>query len=323
MTSDFTKFNPQFQIISDIHLETPLSKSSYQKFQLELHASYLCLIGDIGLIKHAGLYIFLESLLKKTPNLTIFYVFGNHEYYEISMQMAHQKMEDFVKEMKWLYGDRLILMNRRRYDVGRKITVLGCTLWSRIVREQMLACGYRLTDFHRNRGIQGWDVENHLKEHQKDLDWLNQEIVKIEEEEPERQIIVLTHHSPTNDPRANDPRHEANEVSSGFVTDLSSEKCWTSPQVKLWAFGHTHYSCSYREEGTSKLVVANQGGYNKIELVTPPVGKVVVVEASDEAWETIFIEPKPKATKPKGSDPNSSQKLNDSVKEKTKWWRRF
>jgi hypothetical protein len=121
-----------------------------------------------------------------------------------------------------------------------------------------------LTDFNRNRGIQNWDVDSYCEEHKKDLEWLNQEIAKIEREDPERKIIVLTSHSPTIDPRANDPRHRYSDVSSEFVSDLSAEKCWTSVQVRLWAFGNT-----------GKLVVANQGGYNnKIRVSTTPFGRV-------------------------------------------------
>jgi hypothetical protein len=231
--------------------------------------------------------------------------------------MAYQKMEAFVAKMKLDYGDRLIFMNRRRFDVGKKISVLGCTLWSNILIEQRGACGLRLTDFSRNNGIQNWDVDSHRDEHQRDLEWLNQEVGKIEKEDPERQIVVLTHHSPTIDPRANDPKHQGSDVNSGFVTDLSAEKCWTSPQVKLWAFGHTHYSCSYQEEGTGKLVVANQGGYNnKIGTSTPPFGRVQVVEASDEAWELTTIESKPKLWKPKRSNLKSSQTLEEPAEKK-------
>lgn len=52
-------FDFQFQIISDIHLETSF-KQSYEKFHIEMHASNLCLVGDINLARHAGLYLFLE-----------------------------------------------------------------------------------------------------------------------------------------------------------------------------------------------------------------------------------------------------------------------
>lgn len=319
-------FNPQFQIISDIHLETPLIQPSYQTFKLDLQASYLCLLGDIGLVKDDGLFIFLENLLKRKPNLTIFYVFGNHEYYQISMKMAQKRMQDFVERMKHHYGNRIIILNRRRHDISPKITVLGCTLWSRILDNQLATANTMLTDFNSVTGIKDWDATKHLEEHGRDLEWLNAEVTKIERSEPHRQILVLTHHSPTYDPRANDPGHKDSTVSSGFVTDLSHEPCWLSQSVKCWAFGHTHHSFSYQDQTTNKLVLANQGGYNRVGMNGKPAGKVKIVEAMDTMWELLSDQQRP---------PTSSKKVSSQVIEvdhqaphsvgnnERSWWRRL
>jgi hypothetical protein len=67
-------FNPQFQIISDLHLETPLTLSSYSKFRLDLHAGYLCPLGDIGLIKDESLFTWIRKILVASPNVKVFYV---------------------------------------------------------------------------------------------------------------------------------------------------------------------------------------------------------------------------------------------------------
>jgi len=284
-------FNPQFQILSDIHLEKPLIRPSYQTFRLDLHTSYLCLLGDIGLVKDDGLLDFLEDLLKKTPNLTIFYLFGNHEYYQLSTAMAQSRMIHFAERMSRSYGNRFILLNRTRHDVSPKITVLGCTLWSHIKADQMLDVSQLLTDFNPTTGIRDWDPAKHMEEHQRDLNWLNSQIKDIETNEPHRQVIVLTHHSPTMDSRANDPRHAGSTVKSGFVTDLSQERCWNSKQVKLWCFGHTHYSFSYREEVTDKLVVANQNKHFR-SGETKSYSKTVLVEAREPLWEIVDIEEK-------------------------------
>jgi hypothetical protein len=315
-------FNPEFQIISDVHLETPLVQPSYQAFKLDLKASYLCLLGDIGLIKDDGLFTFLESLLKRTPNLTILYVFGNHEYYQLSMEMAQKKMDNFVGKMTYSYGNRLIILNRRRYDINGKITILGCTLWSRILDEQLSNANNILTDFNPIRGIQQWDPTKHLEEHARDLEWLNAEVAQIEQSEPHRQILVLTHHSPTYDPRANNPRHKGSTVSSGFVTDLSQEPCWISPLVKSWAFGHTHYSFSYREEATGKLVIANQGGYNRLGALTKSIGKVMIIESMDPVWDVLPEEqmpptPKKKLNEPKIDSPQGTRGIAE--REKSRW----
>ncbi|KAF2234282.1 Ser/Thr protein phosphatase superfamily protein [Viridothelium virens] len=235
---------PGLQIVSDLHLETPY-----------LHARYLCLLGDIGRIKDDGLSGFLESLLQQTPNLNIFYVFGNHEAYQLSIANATARMRD-----------RIFLLDRTRLDITPKVTVLGCTLWSNILPQEVQTVNLFLTDFHEERGIQGWTSNDHVDAHRRDLEWLNTEVEKIQRDEPYRQIAILTHHSPTKDPRANREQHLKGNVNSAFVTDLSSEPCWKSPQVKLWAFGHTHYNFPpFIDEVTGKLLFVNHKGYSKAE----------------------------------------------------------
>jgi len=299
-------FNSQFQVASDLHLETPLLQPSYLNFDLELHASYLCLLGDIGLIKDDGLFTFLEKLLKKTPNLTIFYVLGNHESYQISLSDARRRMNTFADCMKREYGNRFIFLDRRRHDISPTVTLLGCTLWTRILEEQYSEVVFGMTDFNEFRGIRDWTPQDHLDEHQKDLEWLNAEVARIQTKEPERQVVILTHHSPTLDHRSVAPRHQGSRVSSGFATDLSMEICWTSEVVKLWAFGHTHYSFSYRDESTSKLVVANQKGYNGIGAARPRIFKSLVVEATNPLWQIVDKgeEEEGRKSRPKPTIPN-------------------
>lgn len=149
----------------------------------------------------------------------------------------------------------------------------------------------RLTDFNEVRGIRGWGLDEHMAEHQKDVEWLNSQVKELGEREPQRQIIIATHHCPTIDVRAVDPKHRNSPISSGFMTDLSREPCWTSPAVKLWAFGHTHYSCVFYEgdDGGGKLVVANQGGYRGMDAAGEGV-RQVVIEAGVGAWKVVYMD---------------------------------
>ncbi|GKT59757.1 ser/thr protein phosphatase superfamily [Colletotrichum tofieldiae] len=69
-------------------------------------------------------------------------------------------------------------------------------------------------------------------------------MAKTTAEDPRREIVILTHHSPTEDSRT--------------VKQLQAN----SPQVKPWAFGHTHYTCVFADEGTGKRVYTNHEGYS-------------------------------------------------------------
>ena len=115
-----------------------------------------------------------------------------------------------------------------------------------------------VTDFH---AINDWTVGDHNAEHESDLAWLNSNVAEVEQKEPQREIIIFSYHSPTVLREANDPVHKESEVSSAFVSNLCEERCWTSPSVKLWVWGHTHFNCDFGDEDTGNRCVANQKGY--------------------------------------------------------------
>ncbi len=121
---------PAVQIASDLHLETPLTRPSYDAFlrSFSLHARYLCLLGDIGIVGDGMLFKFFESLLKKSTNLIILFVLGNHEPYRMSLESARVSVQAFSTSMTSLYGERFIFLDRKRYDINPNLTVLGCTL---------------------------------------------------------------------------------------------------------------------------------------------------------------------------------------------------
>ncbi|KAJ4362288.1 hypothetical protein N0V83_010381 [Neocucurbitaria cava] len=303
-------FAPQFQILSDLHLETPLSRPQYTTFNINAHANNFFLLGDIGLVKDNGLFIFLKQCLEQNPGARIFYILGNHEPYQTTLNLAVEKLRVFEEEAKLEYGGRFKFLFRNRYDLNQDITILGCTLWSAIQPHQATEVHTRLTDFNKARGIQNWTLEDYSEEHRKDLEWLNAQVLSIQENEPNRQIVIATHHCPTTDPRATDPAHQDSTVGSAFVSELSNEICWTSPAVKLWAFGHTHYSCNFRDEETGKLVVSNQKGYMGLGGHAKRSVRVRVVEADDQAWRVIDFDGK--AAQPKETEPIEASMTQDS-----------
>ncbi|GAP91883.1 putative Ser Thr protein phosphatase superfamily [Rosellinia necatrix] len=259
-------FAPRFQILSDLHLETPISQPLYQKFRLCVGGSHVLMLGDIGLVLDDALFSFLRDLLTKARGSRFFYILGNHEPYRTTLSDAIARLRAFEEEARCQYGGRFVFLSRDRFDVNADTTILGCTLWSDVLPQQATEVNTLLTDFHESNGIRDWTLESHVEEHRKDRDWLNSQVRRLEETEPQRQIIIATHHSPTLDPRAVEPAHQSSSVSSAFATDMSKDLCWASTAVRLWVFGHTHYNCGFRDEATGKLVVANQRGYGRAEI---------------------------------------------------------
>lgn len=253
-----------FQIMSDLHLETPKSRPSYGEFTFDPVSPNLALLGDIGEAEHEELFDFLKSQLERFER--VFFVLGNHEAYGMRHAHAVQRMLSFEKcvATKSELGE-FVFLHRRRYDLDDTTTVLGCTLHSHITPAQEDSVSRFVSDFSE---IEDWSVALHNEAHRADLQWLNDEVGKISCAEPRRRIVVFSHHSPTRQAQANDPRkfQDPMEIASAFVTDLQNEACWRCSQVELWAFGHTHFNCDFEDGETGKRIVANQKGYRRKEI---------------------------------------------------------
>lgn len=245
----------EFQILSDLHLENP---SAYDVFLIPPKAPYLALLGDIGVIKDGGFFPFIKTQLARFQ--IVFFLLGNHEPYHSNWSYVREKIQQFSDSISSEQSlGSFVFLNRTRHDLSPDVTILGCTLYSRIEEAFMNDVSFGLNDFYQ---IDGWTVEDHCASHDADLKWLNEQVSYIARSEPQRKIVIFTHHSPiSRDSRAVDPKHANSPLSSGFATDLSMEECWKTPQVRLWAFGHTHYNACFTEEDTGKQVVSNQRGY--------------------------------------------------------------
>ncbi|KAJ9158500.1 Calcineurin-like phosphoesterase [Coniochaeta hoffmannii] len=265
------------QILSDLHLEAP---KAYDVFEIEPKAPHLALLGDIGNVA-AHRHDFLGFLTRQLGQFrTVIFVPGNHEAYHsnwpetLDILRAFQRDSDARKDTslgEFFLLDRGVL---RLPDLGT--VILGCSLFSYVPRESHMAVSMGLNDFFQT---DKWDVDAHNEMHKRDLSWLNAQVAELEGSAAK--IVIFSHWSPTLDARASDPRHIGSRITSAFSTDLSKEKCFKSGNVKLWAFGHTHYNCDFvadREDGADPLrLVANQRGYYFAQSEGFDIGKTVEV----------------------------------------------
>lgn len=266
-----------FQIISDLHLET---QPSYD-FCFKQTAPNLALLGDIGQVADTGFFPFLHRQLKR-GYWNVVLVLGNHEPHGTTWQTAKNHVREFEMKMANLRRSstvaKFIFLDQGRWDVNESLTILGCTLFSNVLKGQAIEVGKRLKDF---RNIRDWTVDMHVSEHQADLQWINDQVSHISATEAHRKIAIFSHYSPTLDKRAVELKHIDSPVWSGFVTDLSHEKCGASNKVVFWAFGHTHYNCDFVNERDMR-VVANQRGYALANLADFDPGKVYVIGGGNE-----------------------------------------
>lgn len=308
----------QLQILSDLHLEGTQFASYYSTFSFPASAPALALVGDIGKANDPELLQFLTWQCYRYRY--VFYVLGNHEAYDSSYsaaadkirsfgnEIAHRRLavrasdkspaDDVQNEQVQVPGE-FIFLNRGRFDVpDSNLTILGCTLFSHIRAEQREDVAMYCNDFvgpFGDKGIPGWTTDMHNAAHGRDLAWLNRVVQEVQAENANRQIVILSHHSPSVQSIANDPAHVADErgVQSAFTTDLSAEPCWTSKAVCVWVFGHTHFNCDFTEDinGRALRLVANQKGYSRNENVDFDEAKVIDISL------TRSLGPEPRQTR--------------------------
>ncbi|KAL5358879.1 calcineurin-like phosphoesterase [Aspergillus floccosus] len=243
-----------FQVLSDLHLEV---NQQYASYEIPACAEYLILAGDIGRLADYNAY--RDFIRKQTERFrVVFLVLGNHEFYNMSITAGLEKARQL--ELEPCFNGRLVLLHRKQYDIpGSHITVLGCTLWSDVPDESKDVVRMRISDF---KHITGWTVEDHNANHREDLAWLQSEIRMVHRENnyadrqsPKRSVLVVTHHAPLLRGTSS-PQHAQNPWRFAFGTDILP---LASDGVKVWVFGHTHYTTNFRKGQTR--VVSNQRGY--------------------------------------------------------------
>jgi predicted phosphodiesterase len=256
LRSLFSKYSSHsFQILSDLHLEVG---QQYSTFIIPPSAPYLVLAGDIGRLIDYDSY--LAFLTRQTQAFEkVFLVLGNHEFYGLSFTAGLEQARKL--EIEPILNGRLVLLHQNRFDVpNSSISILGCTLWSKIQDDARQVVQIRVKDFEK---ILDWSVVNHNAAHEADISWLKGQIADIQKaydgnpkKQPERTIIIVTHHAPSTQETSN-PQHIDNPWSSAFATNLLNGEDWSN--VKLWVFGHTHFTTEFKKDGIR--IVSNQRGY--------------------------------------------------------------
>jgi hypothetical protein len=96
------------------------------------------------------------------------------------------------------------------------LTVLDCTLWERLDPDEFGILRWSVTDFNCIGGLT-LDVYQALHAH--DAEWLENSIAQIARDEPQRKIVVMTHHAPTRQ-STSDPKYDGRPNNSAFATEM-------------------------------------------------------------------------------------------------------
>ena len=115
----------------------------------------MCLVGDIGLPHVPEQRARLETFLHRCGEMfdQVFYVAGNHEYYNNTVSLAHT--DALLTEICAAAGANVRFLQRTSLLLsGTNVRVLGATLWSSVQRGAPMIERY-LNDYHKICGLDG------------------------------------------------------------------------------------------------------------------------------------------------------------------------
>ncbi|KUJ15343.1 uncharacterized protein LY89DRAFT_686104 [Mollisia scopiformis] len=273
----------RFQIESDWHLEqAQFFDLEYRVFRANFPApqpgDILLLAGDCGRVNlgtaraangslsEFDYFAAYQRVLQEDFAPTYRHVFligGNNEPKTLPLGPILEESIVKLKSMENAIPNLTVLENQSAdlSGLGHDITILGCTLWSRIREDAAPASGDAGT----------WTGETnaaHNERFERSYQWLKDEVARVRRERPTHRIIIMTHHAPTiresGQPGRDGTRAEGlvpaqPEQWSGYQTDiLGGEGLVGLRPGDHWVFGHTHFSTQFEQDEVR--CISNQRG---------------------------------------------------------------
>lgn len=266
----------KFQVYSDLHQEFITNI-----FKLPQKSDYLILAGDINSCNKSNFKPFFKYVSENWKH--VFYVPGNHEYYN-----RYCTLDKLKKEYKLLLEefDNVHFLDDDCHFIEIekiKIKIIGSTLWSHVTDTQSIN---DFKNIHIGDDIKSKEPSNtqtkelsntvtkvQIKEqeyitkdvfntlHQKSVEFITKEIDILDEKE---KAIIITHFPPTQ----NGTSHNIHKTSPQYVKDYFAsnilktfDKHINKDKILCWVYGHTHYSSDMIDAYTGIRLISNQLGY--------------------------------------------------------------
>jgi predicted phosphodiesterase len=244
-------------IASDLHLEFETITLNNTE-----NADVLILAGDICVVKHLKKYQYLDFFKNCSEQFKhVLYVVGNHEHYNYTFNNT-------VKDLKETLSiwENIHVLDNETFELDNK-TFIGSTLWTDMNNEcplTMNAASFAMPDFKivkYNDGVNylKYTPEQSVKEHRKSLQYIKNVIRNCNDKDYylERDVIVITHHSPSE--QSCHPKYKHETLMNGAFHNKLDYMMELSDNIKLWVHGHTHDVFHYAIGITQ--VVCNPRGY--------------------------------------------------------------
>ena len=207
----------------------------------------------------------------------IFYVPGNHEYYNLLNNKKSKTECDEELDLLSSKFDNIVILNNKTYYID-DVKMIGTTLWSNIPDEQSVYINKsinfsteksvfvsKINDYYM---IKKYDNHKLVPITTDDTNKWNRESIEFIQQQTDNidvPCIILTHHSPLfSDDTLNiytaHPKYLNGKNNFAFHNDL---KYLLKKPIGAWLYGHTHYTNQFNYNGV--IIGTNQLGYNNEE----------------------------------------------------------
>jgi predicted phosphodiesterase len=260
-------------VISDIHKEwwtVKYVKKIENQIKETLHGSDIILFcGDIG-PEIEG----MQLAAKLFPTVPCFYVNGNHEFYGFTVNDVLQKQINIKSHVTFLHQGISTLKIR-----GTNVRILGSTLWTNF-------------ELFGNKPLAMFDAQRNMNDYSeiRIIDNNSQRLItpydtyqwhlssrKFFEENldiPFDGITICMMHHPCA-PFGIHPNFLGDSCTPAYASNLTH--LFVRPEIKLVAWGHTHYPLDDTIENT-RFVSGPMGYFQNGKSQTGCFGKVVEIE---------------------------------------------
>lgn len=244
-------------ILSDLHVDI---NKNYDFSNLK-DQEFVIIAGDI-----AGNPLHVKQFIQENITRGIF-IEGNHLNYSKSGQYQIDFRQGAERWLRNEFKDGSVRYLENDIYEYEDIIFIGCTLWTdfclygeHVQDAAIMASWTFMNDYNYILCEHGEDLIKLFP--RKTIEWHKKSIEYIEKicsENPDKKIVIVSHHAPSKKSIA--PQYRSSELNPAYASNLE----WLIEKysnIKLWVHGHNHSNSNYNI-GQCKVICNPFGYYNE------------------------------------------------------------